>query len=157
MTNELQLMSEALEKKKEILSAILEKSEKQRSLTLAEKFDAQEFDRLVDEKSDLLKQMEEMDQGFDALYQRIRSELQTDMKEYRDEIARLQTLIRETMDIGAQICACENRTKDSMQNALANSRKELVKRRVSSRSVMDYYKSSSQLAYTEPYFMDQKK
>lgn len=157
MTNELQLMSEALEKKKEILSAILEKSEKQRSLTLAEKFDAQEFDRLVDEKSDLLKQMEEMDQGFDALYQRIRSELQPDMKEYRDEIARLQTLIRETMDIGAQICACENRTKDSMQNALANSRKELVKRRVSSRSVMDYYKSSSQLAYTEPYFMDQKK
>lgn len=157
MTNELQLMNETLEKKKRILSSILEKSEKQRNLTLAENFDAEEFDRLVDEKSELLKKMEEIDQGFDAVYQRVKGELQQDAEGHRDEIRRLQTLIRETMDIGAQICTCENRTKDSMQNALASSRKELAKRRISSKSVMDYYKSNSQMAYTEPYFMDQKK
>lgn len=157
MTNELQLMGEALEKKNKILFSILEKSETQRNLTLAENFDVDEFDRLVDEKSKLLNEMEEIDQGFDSLFQRIKGELQLHIEEHRDAIGRLQNLIREMMDIGAQICACESRTKDSMQNALANSRKELAKRRISSKSVMDYYKSNSQMSYTEPYFMDQKK
>ncbi|MGN0132268.1 MAG: hypothetical protein ACI4AA_07505 [Lachnospiraceae bacterium] len=157
VTNELQLLIESLEKKKTVLSDILNKSRLQGEIASTENFDVEKFDRLFDEKSELLQQMERLDQGFDAVYERIKDELLEKKDSYKDEIARLQKLISETIDLGAQIHATEARTKDSMSTALTNSRQELQKRRASSKSVMDYYKANSQLKYVEPFFMDQKK
>lgn len=157
MTNELQLLIEALEKKKNVLENILSKSKEQGEVATAQNFDVEQFDRLVDDKSELLDQMEQIDQGFDAVYHRIKDELVNNQAAYKQEIGRLQQLIKETIDLGAQIHATENRTKDSMSNALLNSRQELVKRRTTSKSVMDYYKANSQTTFLDPYFIDQKK
>ena len=68
VTNELQLLIESLEKKKTILNEILTKSKRQGEVASAEVFDAEQFDLLVDEKSELLIQMDKIDQGFDAVY-----------------------------------------------------------------------------------------
>lgn len=157
MTSELQLLIEALEKKKGVLGDILIKSEEQKELVGAPKLDMERFDRLVDDKSDLLTQMEQIDQGFDAVYHRIKEELVDKKQSYKTEIERLQQLIKDTLDLGAQIHATEARTKDSMSNALLTSRQELVKKRVTSKSVMDYYKANSQMSAMDPYFIDKKK
>lgn len=157
VTNELQLLIESLEKKKTILNEILTRSRMQGELALAEPFDAQHFDLLVDEKSELLMQMDKLDQGFDAVYHRIKEELLCGKDAYKAEIADMQQLIGETIELGAGIHATEARTKESVGNALKNSRQELKQRRVLSKSVMDYYKASSQLGQMEPYFIDKKK
>ena len=49
MRNELSLLIEALEKKAVVLDKILKKSELQYGLAVTESFDAEAFDRLVDE------------------------------------------------------------------------------------------------------------
>lgn len=157
MTNELQLLIEALEKKKGVLSDILIKSEEQKELVGAPKLDMERFDRLVDDKADLLMQMEQIDQGFDTVYHRIKEELVDKKQSYKIQIERLQQLIKDTLDLGAQIHTTEARTKDSMSNALLTSRQELVKKRVTSKSVMDYYKANSQMSVMDPYFIDKKK
>lgn len=157
MTNELQLLIESLKKKKGILEDILTKSRLQGEIASAENFDAEQFDLLVDEKSELLIQMEEVDQGFDATFKRIREELLSDKDTYKKEIVCMQELIRETVDLGAQIHATEVRTKDSMSYVLKNNRQELLKRKASSKSVRDYYKANSQLDFVGSYFIDQKK
>ncbi|MBP3421794.1 MAG: hypothetical protein J6K37_05940 [Lachnospiraceae bacterium] len=157
MTNELQLLIEALEKKKDVLSNILAKSEEQKELVGAPKLDMEQFDRLVDDKTDLLTQMEQIDQGFDMVYHRVKDELVANKQSYKTEIERLQQLIKDTLDLGAQIHATEVRTKDSMSNVLLASRQELVKKRVTSKSVMDYYKANSQMSVMDPYFIDKKK
>lgn len=157
VTNELQLLIESLEKKKIILNEILTKSKRQGEIASAEVFDAEQFDLLVDEKSELLIQMDKIDQGFDAVYHRIKEELLDQRDAYKPEIASMQQLIGETIELGAQIHATEARTKESVGNALKNSRQELRQRKVLSKSVMDYYKASSQLGQMEPYFIDKKK
>lgn len=157
MTNELQLLIEALEKKKVVLTDILAKSEEQSKVANAPKFELEQFDALVNDKTDLLARLEQIDQGFDAVYHRIKEELVDKKQSYKTEIERLQQLIKDTLDLGAQIHATEARTKDSMSNALLTSRQELVKKRVTSKSVMDYYKANSQMSIMDPYFIDKKK
>lgn len=157
MTNELQLLIESLEKKKGILSDILTKSRLQGEIVSADDFEAEQFDLLADEKSELIGQMDDLDQGFDATFRRIKDELLSDKDRYKKEISRMQGLIRETVDLGAQIHATELRTKDSVSRVLKNNRQELLKRKNSSKSVRDYYKANSQLDFVGSYFIDQKK
>jgi len=157
VTNEIQLLMDSLEKKKGILKDILTKSRQQGKIASSEKFDMEQFDQLVDEKADLIDQMDEMDRGFDATFNRIREELLSNKDAYKKEIACMQDLIKETVDLGAQIHATEARTKESMERALKINRQELLKRRTSSKSVRDYYKANSQLNFAGSYFIDQKK
>lgn len=157
MTNELQLLIESLEKKKGILSDILTKSRLQGEIVSADDFEAEQFDLLADEKAELIIQMDEVDQGFDATFNRIREELLSNKDKYKKEIACMQKLIRETVDLGAQIHATEARTKDNVSRVLQNNRQELLKRKNSSKSVRDYYKANSQLNFIGSYFIDQKK
>lgn len=136
---------------------ILLASKEQEKLANSTEFDSERFDELFDQKDVLLKEMGELDQGFDATFSRIRDELLDNKEKYRDEILQLQQLIRATVDHGAEIAATESRTKDSLGNVMKRQKQDLAKRKVSSKTVMDYYKSSSQLNHVEPFFMDQKK
>lgn len=157
MTNELQILIESLKKKIGIMDDILLASKEQEKLANSTEFDSERFDELFDQKDVLLKEMGELDQGFDTTFSRIRDELLDNKEKYRDEILQLQQLIRTTVDRGAEIAATESRTKDSLANVMKRQKQDLAKRKVSSKTVMDYYKSSSQLNHVEPFFMDQKK
>ena len=157
MTNELQILIESLKKKIGIMDNILLASKEQEKLANSIEFDSERFDELFDQKDVLLKEMGELDQGFDATFSRIRDELLDNKEKYRDEILQLQQLIRTTVDLGAEIAATESRTKDSLTNVMKRQKQDLAKRKVSSKTVMDYYKTSSQLNHVEPFFMDQKK
>ncbi len=157
MTNELQILIESLKKKIGIMDDILLASKEQEKLSNSTEFDSERFDELFDQKDVLLKEMGELDQGFDTTFSRIRDELLDNKEKYRDEILQLQQLIRATVDHGTEIAATESRTKDSLGNVMKRQKQDLAKRKVSSKTVMDYYKSSSQLNHVEPFFMDQKK
>lgn len=157
LTNELQILIESLEKKCSILEALLSDTKKQEEEAKKDDFDFEQFDLLVDHKDDLLQCMEELDQGFDSLFLRIQDELIMKQSQYKAEIKRMQELIKSTIDYGAQISTIELRTKEMLTNAISRKRKELSKRKISSKSVMDYYKSTNQLNNLQPYFLDQKK
>ena len=70
MTNELQLLIEALEKKERILRQILDKSKIQLNVAEAETLDVERFDKLVDDKASLLEEMVKLDEGFETVYKK---------------------------------------------------------------------------------------
>jgi hypothetical protein len=157
VTNELQLLIEALQKKEKILQEILDKSRLQLQVAGEETLDTEKFDALVDDKDVLLAEMEKLDEGFDATYQRIRDELLAQKDKYKTEISALQKLIGDTIDLGAQIHTTETRTKDKLSGAILKSKRELSQKKTSARAVSDYYKISNNLKYVDSYFLDQKK
>lgn len=157
MTNELQLLKEALQKKERVLQQILDKSKIQLELAGADSLNAEKFDALVDDKAELLVEMEKLDEGFDSIYQHIRNELPGQKEQYKKEIAVLQKLIQNTVDLGAQIHATEARTKDKLSVALVKSKRELSQKKTSMKAVSDYYKTSNNLKYVDSYFLDKKK
>lgn len=157
MTNELQLLIEALEKKERILRQILDKSKIQLNVAEAETLDVERFDKLVDDKASLLDEMVKLDEGFDSTYQRVKDELLTQKDRYKKEIVVLQKLIENGVDLGAQISAAETRTKNKLSVSLARSKKELVQKRVSTKVASDYYKTSNNFKHASSFFLDKKK
>ena len=157
MRNELQLLIESLEKKVRILEQILSISKKQYEVAGAEQFEPDDFDELVNQKDDLLKDMEQLDEGFDRTYQRIKDELPDKKELYRNEIASLQDLIKQTVDLGAQIHASEARAKERMAGAILRTKQEFNQRKVTARTVSDYYKTSNNIKYVDSIFLDKKK
>lgn len=157
MTNELQLLIEALEKKERILRQILDKSKIQLNVAEAETLDVERFDKLVDDKASLLDEMVKLDEGFDSTYQRVKDELLTQKDKYKKEIVVLQKLIENGVDLGARISAAETRTKNKLSVSLARSKKELVQKRVSTKVASDYYKTSNNFKHASSFFLDKKK
>lgn len=157
MTNELQLLIEALEKKEGILQQILDKSKLQLEVTEQADFDVERFDQLVDDKAALLEEMTKLDEGFDRTYERIKEELLMHKDEHKKEIAALQKLISKGVGLGAQISATEGRTKDKLAVSLTRTKKELAQKRVSSKIATDYYKSTNNLKHVDSFFLDKKK
>ena len=157
MTNELQLLIEALEKKERILRQILDKSKIQLNVAEAETLDVERFDKLVDDKASLLEEMVKLDEGFDSTYQRVKDELLTQKDRYKKEIVVLQKLIENGVDLGAQISAAETRTKNKLSVSLARSKKELVQKRVSTKVASDYYKTSNNFKHASSFFFVKKK
>lgn len=156
MRNEINILIESLEKKKEILNEILTNSEKQLEIINSEQPDLEEFDRSVDQKTELVQKMDQNDQGFDRVFNRIKNALIDDQAKYSAEIRTMQGLIREILDLGSEIHNTETRTQASLGQYLKDNKSRLGKGRRDSKAVFDYYKQASQTKYVTPMFMDQK-
>ena len=157
MTNELSILIETLQKKEEVLNSILEKSKEQLDIVKADEFLEEEFDKRFNEKDALLEEMNRLDEGFDGVYQRIKSELQENLPEYKPQIASLQRLIKSTIDIGSEIHATETKVKDALPAVLIGKKSELIEKRTTASGVANYYRASKMMSLQDAYFMDQKK
>ena len=82
MDTYLQMLKESLDKKIEILNQILQYEEQQQEMVKQENFDYEAFDKSVNEKVVLVDQIEALDDGFEKVYDRIRSELLLNKDKY---------------------------------------------------------------------------
>ena len=119
MSNELSILIETLQKKEEVLKEILSKSKEQLDIVKADEFDEDAFDERFNDKDFLIDELNRLDEGFDGVYNRIRSELKENLDDYKPQVASLQQLIRVTMDLGSEIHQTENKVKDALPNALS--------------------------------------
>ncbi|MDD6203315.1 MAG: flagellar protein FliT [Lachnospiraceae bacterium] len=157
MENYLQIMQQSLCEKKEILTAIEEKSRQQAQLIAKEDFSLEEIDKNMDEKSELIDKLTLLDNGFDSLYEKVRQELNDNKELYREQIKAMQELISGIMEKSASIEALEARNKAAIEEYFRNRKKELKSNRRVSDVAYQYYKSAKNLEYVDSQFLDQKK
>lgn len=157
MKNEINILIDSLTKKKSILTEILEESQRQLEMVSLDSFNLEDFDVLVDRKSDLLEKNNLNDEGFDSIFQRIRNELVAQKVQYATEIALMQELIRANLDLGSDIHNIEQQIKNGLDAALRENKSRLTKEKLGGKAVMDYYKQANQMDYVSPAFLDQKK
>lgn len=157
LKNEINILIDSLTKKKSILTEILEESQRQLEMVSLDSFNLEDFDVLVDRKSDLLEKNNLNDEGFDSIFQRIRNELVAQKVQYATEIALMQELIRANLDLGSDIHNIEQQIKNGLDAALRENKSRLTKEKLGGKAVMDYYKQANQMDYVSPAFLDQKK
>lgn len=155
--NYLQVLEESLYKKINVLCRIEDLNQTQEKLLKEDDISAEEFDKTIDSKGELIDELNKLDEGFDKLYGNISEQLMSGKEKYKVQIAKLQTLISEVMDKSVSIQAQEARNKKLADNFFANSRKELKQGKRSSKVAMDYYRNMNQAQVSSPQFMDQKK
>lgn len=158
MTNQyLTILQESMEKKSKVLDEVQLYNEKQYQMFKENQVSLDDFDKYVEEKGNLIEQIEKLDEGFDALYQKISEEVVSKKELYADQIKILQVLIAEVTEKSVSIQAQEARNKALIEQYFKNQRQELKKSKQSNKAAYGYYKSMSNINTVDPQFLDQKK
>lgn len=153
----LRMMADILGKKEQILTQLLQLTEEQTGLIKEETFREDAFAQLMDQKEVLIGKVLESDQGFQAIYNRIEKELQTNQETYKEKILELQGLITRVSDLGIRLQALERSNKASMEVLLGERKKGIRQFKVSKKTADSYYKNMIGMQKEQSYFMDRKR
>ena len=152
----IQLLIDSLVKKQEVLNELMEITTRQQNIIDSESFEEDEFLKTISLKEEQIKSLEEMDRGFELVYDRIRENLSDNRKEYIPQITALKELVTIITDLSVRLQALEKRNKPKLEALLANKRKSIKNSRLSNETVTNYYKNMSNKPDTKSYFYDKK-
>ncbi|MDD7402606.1 MAG: flagellar export chaperone FlgN [Butyribacter sp.] len=154
----LSIMKDSLQEKEEVLKDILAVTKRQEEILNQETVDADAFDETLNKKGKLIKRMQELDNGFESLYQKVSPVLQAEKERFKPEVLELQNRIRGLTDYSVKIQALESRNKTRFADFVAAKRKEIKEFKVSNKTANSYYQNmANQHHQWQSYFMDQKK
>lgn len=151
------IMKESLVRKKNYLQEILELTNKQGELALANELDENDFGDIVEKKDVLISNVNEIDKGFTAVYERVRREIIQDKELYKDELKAIQDSIRKCVDLGMAIESAELRNKAALETAFAKSYRGVKQLKQSKQVANKYYKSMSNGMINDSILYDRKK
>ena len=151
------VLEDSLNKKKAVLDRIQNISQSQTSLLKEDGTDAEQYDGYVDEKDACIQELEALDEGFDALYEKVRQELLQNKEQYAGQIRKIQGLISEITEKSVSIQAQENRNRDLLTAYFAQERQALGQMRKSSKVAYGYYQNLNKARREDASIMDFKK
>ncbi len=150
------ILDASLNKKIEILDEIILINSRQSELIAADKPDADAFNETVEEKAVLIDKLNELDEGFQLLYNNVQAELKDNRERYLEQIAQMQKKITLIMEKSTHIQTEEKRNNERIKAMFGSLHKAAKTVKKNSRQVANYYKTMNKLT-DEPVFMDRKK
>lgn len=152
------MLRESLEKKVSVLKSIVRMNEEQKEILLDPASAPEALEQNLSRKGGLIKELTELDSGFEQVYARVKEAFTKDGKEaYRDEIHKMQDLIRQITDLSTSIQAEEERNKDRAEKRFSTVRQQAERINKSQKAVSSYYQNMMKLNSVDPQFMDSKK
>ena len=152
----LKLLEDSLQKKEHQLNILLQISNEQKQLLAEETFSIEKFNELMDKKEPCIEQIATFDYGFEGIYNRLKPVLEKDKALYKQEIERLQQLIKRITEKSVQLKALEEQNKSRFEMRLKEQKKEIKTFKQSRKTVSSYYKNMTGTNTNQSYFMDKK-
>lgn len=153
----IRMMLDVLNKKEVHLKKLLEFTVEQEALLKAEEFDEAEFTRVIEKKDGIIRKIEEFDNGFQSIYNRVAEEMKDNKLEYKSQIEEMQNLITKITDLGVKLTALESKNRATLEPKLKEKRQGIRQFKVSKQTADKYYKNMIGMQTGASYFMDQKK
>lgn len=151
------VLVDSLQRKSSALQGILEYTKKQEQILAVDPFDEEEFMQTISGKQRFLDRIQELDSGFEAVFNRVDAELKTGREKYATQIQTMQKLITEIAGLGMDIEALEQRNKVQMEKVLSARKDTIKSARANNSAVNNYYRNMASQQYNQSYFLDQKK
>ena len=152
----IQMMRESLQKKEQVLDGLLVQSEKQKEVLSAQEVDWDSFDQITVVKGELIDELLKLDEGFDALFERVKEPLTAQKDVYKTEIGFMQATIRSLTDKSAELEALEQRNKKMVESRMTESRQAIRQSKLGSQAAMQYYQRMNRINTIDPQLMDKK-
>ena len=150
------IMIQSLEKKERVLDRIKELDNVQKNQLEDPELKPDDFDEVVEEKAKLIEQLDQLDSGFEKLFERMKEELEGNKEAHKEEIRIMQQYIKSITDKSVQIQSQEARNKDLMTVKFTSVKKQAREVRKGQNVVNKYYKNMTNTNYVAPQFMDNK-
>lgn len=152
-----QILLQSLEKKNQILDDIIRENERQEEILKQEVLDMDALDASLDRIGAYTEMLEKLDDGFEAVYDRVRSEIMTNKSAYRVEIAQMQNHIQQITDKVVRINTARMRNQVRADSQFKKQAQEIKNAMSKTRASKNYYNSMNKLNYVSPQFYDSKK
>lgn len=151
------MLRESLERKIFLLDRIIAVNEKQLDVLRDVNSLPEDLEATVNEKSDLVEELDTLDEGFETVFSKVKIEIEKNRDIYRDEISKMKMLIRQITDRSAQIQSQEIRNKENAEGKFSYIKDQVKKITMSQKAVNTYYRNMMKVNYVDPQFMDDKK
>lgn len=152
-----QILLQSLEKKNKVLDQMILQNCLQERILKEEDLDMDAFDAAIEQQSDYVDELDRLDRGFEAVYDRVREELMQNKEHYRTEITRIKEQIQLITDKIVTLNAGNMRNK-MLAEAQFKKKKLAIGSGVSkNRVATNYYNNMNSLNYVSPQFYDNKK
>jgi phage host-nuclease inhibitor protein Gam len=138
------IMLQSMKKKERVLDEIIRLNDLQKDCLTNIDRTVDEFDKTVEDKSACIKQLEQLDSGFEKLYAQVADELAQNKETYAQQIRQLQNRIRIVTEKSVKIQAQEARNKDMMREKFKTVKEQAIAVRTKSRAIQGYYNSMKQ-------------
>lgn len=151
------ILAQVLSNKNSLLDRLIEITLKQEAYILAEPLDMDQFEQTLPDKEVLIEQLNQLDEGFDKIYNNVRESLSSNKNLLKHEILQLQELIKQVTEKSVTLQSLELKNKNRMESYFLIKKKEIRDFKMSSQTVSKYYKSSTGQQMEQSYFLDKKK
>ena len=153
----IQMLIETLEKKEQILIWLMNVTTQQEELISSDPFDQGLFEQTITIKDEHLGTLTGLDDGFEKIYNGVRTELLENKDKYVDEITALKSLIKAVTDLSVKLQALEQRNKAKLDFLFSQKRKGIKDSRISNKTATNYYKTMTKQHEVDSVFYDKKK
>lgn len=151
-----QVLIDTIHKKEEVLHQILEITRQQEQLSKRNTYASEEMEAAMNEKEILIARLNYLDDGFESVYDRIRSELRNHIEDYRQEIGKLQDAIRRCTELGNEIQILEERNRNRFSMLFSNARSQYTTSKTQANAAQSYHKMMNNSKIADAYFVDHK-
>lgn len=152
-----QILLQSLEKKNALLDQMIRQNSVQENILKQDEFDMDAFDEAIDQQSAYVDELDRLDRGFEAVYDRLREDIVGNKDRYRDEILRMKEQIQQITDKIVTLNAGNMRNKMLAENQFKKKKHEIGSGVSKNRVATNYYNSMNNLHYVSPQFYDNKK
>lgn len=152
-----QILLQSLEKKNRVLDELMELNERQEELLSKEDPDMDELEASLGRMGELTDELEKLDEGFETVYDRVRTEIITNKAMYSTEIKLMQDNIKQITDKVVRINAVKMRNKLRAESHFKKKAQDIKKAVSKTKAARNYYNSMNKLNYVAPQFYDNKK
>lgn len=118
------MLIDVLNKQVKTLEEVLEITKRQGMIASAEEFDTDGFDDTLSRKDACIMRLNELDNGFVSVYERVKRQVSEKPDQYKEKIKEMQELIRTCTDLGNEIQTLENRNREKLIKCFSGKKKE---------------------------------
>ena len=139
----LTILSDSLDKKIDVLKRIQKYNEEQEKAFSETTPDMDSVDKALEEKEKLIQEVLKLDQGFEALYEKVKAELEQNRAAYKEQIAELQCKITVITELSNAVQAKEARSKKLIEQYCTKQKENIKQSRQRSKVVYGYQQNMS--------------
>lgn len=155
--NYIKVMIDSLRKKVSVLDEIININNQQAKIIVDIKKNMVEYEASIDQKQMLIDELNLLDDGFQALYNRIQEEIVSNSNSHKEEIKEMQKLISIITDKSVEIQAGEEKNRQVIAQQFALLKREVKGFKENRKIANKYYNTMQKIDYITPQFLDKKK
>ena len=151
------ILVESLNKKIKILDEILNLNKLQQDSVSGTEIDEETFNETIDKKDECIKAIEELDKGFETVYNHVKEEMLNNTSTYNEEIKILKQLIGDITEKSMEVHLSEKRNENIIMKRFSDEKKKIYQTKNANKVASNYYNNMNKVNYIDPQFMDKKK